>query len=130
LIRDLYKVHGEDFKAEKDRILNGKSRKLLDKYFDKNLADLIWRDLTTHTDEVGVIEFDLFYAAQDAEIKNVHVGRANVESDGATVPVTFDNYGTRETVTYKLTKQIGAWKISDIKYRDGGTLLKYFAEGP
>ena len=129
LLRDLYRVHGEDFKGSKDRIINSKSRKFLDKYFDKNLADLIWKDMTTHVDEVGVIDFDLFYAAQDADVKNVQVGRADIKGDRATVAVSFTNFGTRERIVYKLAKENGAWKIADIEYKDGGTLLKYFKEG-
>jgi hypothetical protein len=54
VVRDLYKVHEQEFKTSRFRIMSGKDRKLLDKYFDKNLADLIWKDLTTHVGEVGV----------------------------------------------------------------------------
>ena len=129
LVRDLYRLHGEDFKGSKDRIINGKSRKYLDKYFDKNLADLIWKDITTHVGEVGVIDFDLFYAAQDADIKMLQVGRAEIKDDRASVAVSFTNFGTRERIVYKLAKENGAWKIADIEYKDGGTLLKYFKEG-
>src|SRR5215203_2348376 len=71
LVKDLYKTHDKD----EGVILDGKSRKLLDKYFDKTLADFIWKDLTTHTDEVGVLDFDPFYNAQDVQIKNFAVGK-------------------------------------------------------
>ena len=66
VVRNLYKTHDKDDGA----ILDGKSRTLLDKYFDKTLADFIWKDLTTHKDEVGVLDFDPFYNAQDTQIKN------------------------------------------------------------
>lgn len=128
LIKDLYKVHAEDFKNQDDRILNGKSRTLLDKYFDKNLADLIWKDLTTHTDEVGVIDFDLFYNSQDTDIKNLTVGRAEIEGAKATVPVSFMNYDSKETVTFLLVRQNSGWKITDIRYGPNDTLIKYFKE--
>jgi hypothetical protein len=45
------------------------------------------------------------------------------------VAVSFTNFGTRERIVYKLAKENGAWKIADIEYKDGGTLLKYFKEG-
>jgi hypothetical protein len=128
LIKDLYDVHAQDMKSENDRIVNGKDRKYLDKYFDKNLADLIWKDLTTHTDEVGVIDFDLFYNAQDFDIKNLVVSPAKIEGAKATVPVSFSNYNAKELVTYLMTQENGAWKISDIKYKTGDTLLKLFKE--
>src|SRR5215212_126093 len=41
LVKDLYKTHDKNSGA----ILDGKSRKLLDKYFDKRLADFMWKDL-------------------------------------------------------------------------------------
>ncbi|MEP6923933.1 MAG: DUF3828 domain-containing protein, partial [Pyrinomonadaceae bacterium] len=113
LIKDLYKVHGQN----NDRILQGKSRTLLDKYFDKNLADLIWKDLTTHTDEVGVIDFDPFYNAQDMKIKNLLVARPKIVKGKATVAVSFTNFGKKELITYMLVKQKTTWKISDIKYK-------------
>ncbi len=83
VVRDLYKIHTPD-----KSILDSKSRQPLDKFFDKNLADLIWKDLTTHTDEVGVIDFDLFYNAQDFDIKNLVVGQAKINVSKATVPVS------------------------------------------
>lgn len=128
LVDDLYRFHAQDFKAERDRILDGKSRRFVDKYFDKNLADLIWKDLTTHRDEVGVLDFDPFYNAQDAKITGLHVGRAIVKGDKATVPVSFSNYGTKQALTYRLAKENGGWKITDIGYSDGSSLLKYFRE--
>lgn len=129
LIRDVYKVHGEDMKTpSRDRIMGGKSRTLLDKYFEKKLADLIWKDMTTHPGEIGVIDWDIFYATQDPQIKNVVVAPAAVNGDKATVRVTFTNYTSKEIVTYLMAKEGGKWKIHDIKYTTGGTLLEAFAE--
>jgi hypothetical protein len=124
LVKDLYNVHGKDY----SKIMNGKSRVLLDKYFDKNLADLIWKDLTTHKEEVGVLDFDPFYNAQDVNIKKLTVAAPKIQNDKAEVTVNFENYGNKETITYALVKQNTAWKISDIKYKDGGSLLKYFKD--
>ena len=124
LVKDLYKTHEKNDAG----ILSGKSRALLDKYFDKNLANLIWKDLTTHQDEIGVIDFDPFYNTQDPLIKNLNVSPAKIVGKKATVPVNFTNAGAKETVTYQLVQQNSTWKIYDIKYRDGGSLLKYFKE--
>jgi hypothetical protein len=124
LVRDLYKTHDKDQGA----ILDGKSRKLLDKYFDKTLADLMWKDLTTHRDEVGVLDFDPFYNAQDIQIKNLKINEPKIEGEKASVVVTFQNFDRKDTLTYMLTRRASAWKISDIKYTDGSTLLGYFKE--
>lgn len=124
VVKDLYKTHDNG----NGKILDGKNRALLDKYFDKNLAGLMWKDLTTHQEEVGVLDFDPFFNAQEIEIKNFAVGAAKIENGAASVPVTFNNYDRKEKLVYSLVEQGAAWKISDIKYTDGSTLLGYFKE--
>ena len=115
LLRDLYKVHAQ----KSNHILNRKSRKLLDKYFDRNLANLIWRDLTTHTEVYGVIDFDIFYNTQDPPIRNVSVAPPKINGSKASVSVSFTNWGGKDVVVYSLVKESGLWKISDIKYKNG-----------
>src|SRR4028118_90145 len=64
VIKELYRVHNQqmkDFDAGKNNVVQiVKSRVLLNKFFDKNLAGLIWKDTTTHTDSYGVIDVDPF----------------------------------------------------------------------
>lgn len=122
LIRDLYKVHAKNAGT----IVQGKNRSVLNKYFDKNLSGLIWKDITTHQDEIGVIDFDIFYNTQDPVISRLVVGAAKVSGDKATVAVTFNNDKAKNLVTYSLVKENSAWKISDIIYGKGESLLKYF----
>lgn len=124
VVHDLYKTHDKDNGA----ILDGKSRKLLDKFFDKTLADYMWKDLTTHKDEVGVLDFDPFYNAQDVQIKNFNIGQTKIEGEKASVLVSFQNFDRKDNLTYMLVRQNSAWKISDIKYTDGTTLIGYFKE--
>lgn len=128
VVKELYKVHDQDLKSSDDQILNRENRKYIDKFFDKILADFIWKDLTTHIDEVGVLDFDPFYNAQDFQIKNLVIGKPKISGSKATVIVKFQNFEKRETLTYQLTKQKNVWKISDIKYADGSSLLGYFKE--
>lgn len=123
VVRELYGVHAKD----NGKILNNRSRVLLDKYFDKNLANLIWKELTTRGNEVGVLDFDIFYNAQDMEIKKLMVAAPKIQNDKADVTVTFENFGGKETIRYALVKQNAAWKIADIKYKDG-SLLQYFKD--
>jgi hypothetical protein len=84
--------------------------------------------MTTNQNEVGVIDFDIFYNTQDVEIKNLVVGAPKINGETATVPVTFENYKEKNTVTYDLSKEKAGWKISDINYGEGNSLLKYFKE--
>jgi hypothetical protein len=135
VIKEIYALHAADIKAEaEDRIVNSRDRRRLDKYFDKKLADLIWNDLTMErteddTYEIGVIDFDLFYAAQeDLPVTNLLIKQTQIADDKATVRANFTSGGTSETVEYTLVAENDAWKISDIKYRNGMSLLKRFSE--
>ncbi|MBS1792906.1 MAG: DUF3828 domain-containing protein [Acidobacteria bacterium] len=124
LLRDLYKTHDRDNGA----IVQGKNRAIIDKYFDKNLGGLIWKDMTTNKDEVGTIDFDIFYNAQDTDINNLNVGAPQIDGDKARVEVTFENYKEKNTLVYSLVKENADWKIADIDYGKGQTLLKLFKE--
>ncbi|MEP6789502.1 MAG: DUF3828 domain-containing protein [Acidobacteriota bacterium] len=118
LVADLYKQHD----AKKSPFFQTKSRALVDKYFTKGIGDLIWKDANGPKGEVGVIDGDPLYAAQDTEIKNFAVGKAVVKGDSASVPVTFTNYGNKVTITFLLKQVESSWKIDDIKYGEGDTL--------
>lgn len=124
VIKDLYKTHDQKPGA----IVQGKDRKIIDKYFDKTLGGLIWKDMTTNQGEVGVIDFDIFYNTQDPEIKNLNVGAAKIEGSKATVPVTFQNADRKENLTYSLVKENSGWRIFDINYGGKDSLLKYFKD--
>jgi hypothetical protein len=131
VIKELYKIHNLDMGRDNgtDRILGGKDRKLLDRFFDKSLADLIWKDLKSNSDEVGVLDFDPFYNAQDFDIKGFSVGKAKIVGGKATVTVKFVNAGRRDILNYRLIRRNSGWKIANIEYGEGASLLKYFAEG-
>jgi len=122
LVKDLYKQHD----AQKSPFFQTKNRALVDKYFDKNLADLIWKDANESKGEVGVIGFDPLYNAQDVNIKDFSVASPKITGDKGSVAVSFDNLKEKQTVTYTLARQNSAWKISDINYGGGNTLLAVF----
>lgn len=124
LIADLYKQHD----AKRSPFFQTKNRALVDKYFTKSTADLIWKDATNSKGEVGAIDGDPLYNSQDMEIKNFAVGKGEVKGDTATVAVTFTNFGQKTTVTYALKQVNGAWKIDDIKYVDGDSLMKWLKD--
>ena len=130
LITELYKVH--DSKDHKnDPFFNSKNRSAVDKYFTKSLADLIWNDAVTSAKnkEVGVIDGDPLYNAQDMEIKNFAVGHGDVQNDTAIVPVTFTNFGQKQTIKFHLKLVNNSWKIDDIEYGgDVGTLRGWFKD--
>ncbi len=124
LVADLYKQH----EAEKSPFFQTKNRALVDKYFVKSLAAMIWKDAVSSKGEVGALEADPLYNAQDTEIKNFKVGSADIEDKSATVPVTFDNFKEKENFIFSLVQENGNWKIADINYGDGLTLVKIFKD--
>lgn len=121
LVADLYKQHD----AKKSPFFQTKDRALVDKYFTKPLADLIWKDANNSSGEVGAIDGDPLYNAQDMEIKNFAIGKAEVKGENANVPVTFTNFGRKETLNFALKRVAGAWKIDDIKFSPEDSLMKW-----
>ncbi|MGD9560817.1 MAG: DUF3828 domain-containing protein [Pyrinomonadaceae bacterium] len=123
LIAELYKLHDADKGPFRDH-----KRSTIDKYFAKPLADLIWKNDQRTDDEMGAIEADPLYDAQDIEIKRFSVGKAVADGDKASVTVSFENYSEKKSIVYSLVREGDAWKIADIKYPGGYSLVKIFRE--
>jgi hypothetical protein len=101
-----------------------KTRKELDRYFTKPLADLLWKDKEASKGEVGAIDGSPIYDAQDYEPKNLEVHSAKIKGNTATVLVTFTNYAESKKIVYALEQNdAGQWRIADIRWTPGRTLL-------
>jgi hypothetical protein len=124
LVKDLYRVHNQKHSP----FFQTRSRALLDKYFEKNLANLIWKDARTSKGEVGVIDGDPLYDAQDMEIKKFAIAKPRYEEGRAMVDATFENLGQKKTITYIVVKGPTGWRIRDIVYSEGRTLTSEFKE--
>lgn len=127
VVQALYKAHD----AKKSPFFQSKDRALVDKYFSKPLADLIWKDATTHTSDVGVIDGDPLYNAQDVEIKDLKIGTGQIDAKNekkATVNVTFTNFGKPNTIKFEMSAGAESWKIDDIVYSPSDSMLKWFKE--
>ena len=99
-----------------------RSRALLYKYFEKSLADMIWKDAVHSKGEVGAIDGDPLYDAQDMEIKKFAIKKPRYEEGRALVDVTFENFGKPQTIMYIVVKGKTGWRIRDIVYSEGRTL--------
>src|ERR1051326_4411532 len=124
LVADLYQAR----KQKRGPFFQTRSRALVDKYFARSLGDLIWKDARTSKGEVGVIDGDPLYEAQDMEIKKFAIGKSVSEGDKATVPVTFENFGEKKTINFMLIKGATGWRIQDIDYGGGRTLVSEFKD--
>ena len=122
LVADLYRAQ----KLKRGPFFQTRSRALVDKYFTKSLGDLIWKDARTSKGEVGAIEGDPLYDAQDMEIKKFAIGKPDIDGTNAKVATTFENFGEKKTIIFLLTKGATGWRINDIDYGGGRTLSSFF----
>ena len=117
LVADLYRQH-----KKQSPFFQHKNRALVDRYFDKKLADLLW-NMPNSPDEVGPLDGDPLYNAQDMDIKNFVVHPAAPVNESASVLVTFTNIGKKQEVKFLLAMNRTGWKITNIKYDDGTDLI-------
>jgi hypothetical protein len=119
LVKDLYARHAKD----EDPFAKPEDRALVERFFDKPLADAIGKDATVPEGELGALDADPLYDAQDTDIKKLTVGTPVITGETAKVVVTFENIGEKRAVTYLLVKRPVGWRISDIEYADHRRLL-------
>src|SRR5437660_8419198 len=125
LVADLYREHNRKHSP----FFQTRSRALLYKYFEKNLADMIWKDAVRSKGEVGAIDGDPLYDAQDMEIKKFAIDKATFASGKARVNVRFENFGQQKNIVFVLVNGKTGWRISDIEYGEGRTLVGELKEG-
>ena len=97
---------------------------LLGRYFDPALLKLYLKDRREANGEVGRLDGDPLYNAQDMEIKDLSVSAPEMTGGEARVTVNFKNFGKPTRVVYMLGRTANGWKISDIRYDDGSSLKK------
>jgi hypothetical protein len=114
LVAELYKSE----KKKASPFFQDKNRALVDHYFTKELGDLLWKDTIDSKGEVGALDGDPLYDAQDMEIKEFVIHPAHSGEGKATVLVTFVNFEEKKRIIFHCVQQGDAWKISDIQYSD------------
>lgn len=126
VVKDLYAARKN---PKTDPFFQNKNRALVDKYFTGELADAIWKDAVAATDGVGALDFNPSFYAQDDEITNFVIGKADANG---MVKVKFKNFGKDEVITYSLVKENTAsksWKIESIVYSDAEDLASILQYG-
>jgi hypothetical protein len=118
LVANLYKQH-----QKRSPFFQTRSRALLDRYFEKTLANLILKDAIRSRGEVGAIDGDPLFNAQDMEIKKFQIHRPVYREGKADVLVSFENFGQRKELTFVLVPRGNDWRVTNIKYDDGADLL-------
>jgi hypothetical protein len=118
IVTDLYSAH----RGKADPLQYPASKKLLGAYFDARLLSLFLKDQSESQGEVGKLDFDPLYAAQDIEIKEFSIRPIAQQNDSAEVAAFFQNVGTKKKIVFLLSRTAQGWRITDIKYSDGRTL--------
>ena len=120
LVADLYRQH-----KKRSPFFQIRSRALLDKYFARELANLLWRDAHSSGGEVGALDGDPLFNAQDMDIKNFSIGDGVGGPRMVVVPVSFENLGEKHEIKFRVFSFGGSgWKIANIEYDDGASLLE------
>ncbi len=122
LVRDLY-ARGTKGKSP---FAQPEDKALLERFFARPLADAIRKDARDAKGELGAMDADPLYDAQDFDIKNFTVGAPVIEADTAKVVVSFENFGKKQAITYLLTRTATGWRIADIQYAVGRSLLAIY----
>ena len=118
VVTDLYRAHN----GKTDPLQYPASKKLVGAYFDKGLLSLFLKDQSESKGEVGKLDFDPLYDAQDFDIKDFSVAVVAEQKDSAEVAVSFKNLGTNKKIVFLLSPTAQGWRITDIRYSDGRTL--------
>jgi hypothetical protein len=121
VVKNLYAAQ----KAGTGPFFQTKNRALVDRYFSKDLADMIWKDAVEAKGEVGAIDFDPLYNSQDPQITDFVIGkpRAAGGPDNAFVSVNFKSNRKADQVDFELQRGVDkTWKIVGLYYGDGEDL--------
>ena len=121
VVRELYRVHNNG----RGHVFEAKGKKYIYRFFDQKLADLLWKNLSeTSPDEVGNLDFDPLYNAQDTGITKFLINKPVVNGDSSTVLVSFRNFNQPTKITFELHHGADGWKISNVLYGDKSDLIK------
>jgi hypothetical protein len=117
VVAELYQAH----RSKHDPL---QETQLLSRYFNAELLKLYLRDEREAKGEVGRLEVDPLYYAQDFGITKFAIAAPETAGGKTQVTVSFKNFGEPQRLVYVFTHTGGGWRISDIRYADGSSLKK------
>lgn len=120
LVRALYFEHNK----KENPFRETKDRALVDQFFAKSTADLIWSDAQKPPGKVNRTKTNLLFNAADAAIKKMWVEPAAVAGTRAVVYVTFENNTKAEEIKVDMQQVAGRWRITDMHYPGGERLTE------
>jgi hypothetical protein len=123
---------------QQERVFQPRSRVLLDKYFERSLADLIWKALLrwessgdSEIEDFDYVLYNFGQAGNDSTSTKPVTGKPSYEGRKAQVNVSYTTLSAgspksmryKETIIFLLAAGDAGWKITDIKYDGGKTSL-------
>lgn len=100
----------------------------LARYFDADLARALRAD--SQGEEVGAVDFDYRYDAQDVQITGLGFSKAAWAGNGSLVTARFQNFGKPAAIAYRLCVRAKGWRIVDIAQGDGSWSLRQMLQLP
>ena len=120
LVRALYFEHNDKENPFRER----KDRTLIDQFFAKQTADLIWNDAQKPTGSVNRTKTNLLFNAADTAVKKTWVLPAVVSGTRAIVYVTFEHKAKPEEIKIDMQQVTGRWRIIEMHYPEGKQLTQ------
>ncbi|MBC8152508.1 MAG: hypothetical protein H7Z72_06320 [Bacteroidetes bacterium] len=120
LVRALYFEHNKTenpFRETKDRAL-------IDQFFAKPTADLIWSAAQQSVGSVKTSVRNPLFDAPDKAVRKIWVEPAAVGGSRAVVYVTFTNNARPEEIRLDMQQVGGRWRITDMLYPGGKQLTQ------
>ena len=125
LLRELYRVHDEGQGPLLQPAASAERRR----FFTAALSTAFDQELNrSNSDEVGNLDFDPFFNAQDMEISGLDFAVAKVSGTRTTVIAQFSNYTEQVEIVYHLIQEKSGWYIDDVDYGDH-TRLRQILQG-
>jgi hypothetical protein len=126
VVQTLYR----EFPWNGSKVVDHQPRKVLSRFFTSSVTDLLVRDYECTVREQGVCRIDwmMLYATQDPDISELRVCAADPVT--RSVGVWFKNNGAVVSLTYEMEKTPAGWRITDIHYPRGPSLLEVLSAEP
>lgn len=121
LLRALYQVHDEG----DGPLLRSEGRSQRRVFFTESLALALEGEIDRpDPEELGNLDFDPFYNAQETDLGAMDIAVAKVSGNATVALVRFANGGDPMEIAYRVILDGQAWRIDDIEYGEGRTLRK------
>lgn len=120
LVRALYFEHSK----KENPMLETKNSALIDQFFTKSTADLIWQDASASPGKLKRTRENPLFGAPNETIKKIWVLPAVVVGSQAVVYVTYEQNNEPKEIRINMQHVAGRWRITDMHYPGGQRLTQ------